>query len=143
MNTVLKKYVHEFDQGRELNGSDAEAVLDALITESDERPIADLLTAWKRKGIESNEIYLIARILRERMIRVNTKHETFVDIVGTGGSKAKTFNVSTASHSLSRGQAFRSQNTATRRRLVIQEVPMFYRSWAWMPPRRPQHPNAT
>ena len=30
------------------------------------------------------------------MTRVNSRHETFVDIVGTGGSKAKTFNVSTA-----------------------------------------------
>ncbi len=96
MSLLLKKYSDEFKLGRDLNESDAEAVLDALITEPDEKPIADLLTAWHGKGIESNEIYVIAKILRERMIRVNSKHETFVDIVGTGGSKAKTFNVSTA-----------------------------------------------
>jgi anthranilate phosphoribosyltransferase len=34
--------------------------------------------------------------MRGRMKRINSKHESFVDIVGTGGSKAKTFNVSTA-----------------------------------------------
>lgn len=96
MSILLKKYVDEFKQGRDLNESDAEAILDALITEPDEGPIADLLTAWHGKGIESNEIYSIAKILRERMIRVNSNHGTFVDIVGTGGSKAKTFNVSTA-----------------------------------------------
>lgn len=96
MSLLLQKYVEEFRLGRELNEADAEPVLDALITETEERSIADLLTAWYNKGIEANEIYSIAKILRERMTRVNSKHETFVDIVGTGGSKAKTFNVSTA-----------------------------------------------
>lgn len=96
MNLLLEKYIGEFKQGRELNGPDAEDLLDALITEIDEKPLADILTAWHGKGIETNEIYSIAKILRDRMIRVNSKHETFVDIVGTGGSKAKTFNVSTA-----------------------------------------------
>ncbi len=96
MSLLLKKYVDEFKEGRHLNESEAEAILDALITEIDGRPIAELLTAWHTKGIESNEIYSIAKVLRERMIRVDSKHETFVDIVGTGGSKAKTFNVSTA-----------------------------------------------
>ncbi len=96
MSHLLKKYVDEFERGRDLDESDAETVLDALINEADETSIAELLTAWHGKGIESNEIYAIAKILRERMIPVNSKHETFVDIVGTGGSKAKTFNVSTA-----------------------------------------------
>jgi anthranilate phosphoribosyltransferase len=34
--------------------------------------------------------------MRERAVKVNSTHETFVDIVGTGGSSAKIFNVSTA-----------------------------------------------
>lgn len=96
MSLFLKKYVEEFRHGRELNEADAEPVLDALISETEEQPISDLLTAWHNKGIEASEIYLIANLLRERMIRVNSHHKTFVDIVGTGGSKAKTFNVSTA-----------------------------------------------
>jgi anthranilate phosphoribosyltransferase len=39
----------------------------------------------------------MAKILRERCVKVSSRHKTFVDIVGTGGSTAKTFNVSTAS----------------------------------------------
>lgn len=96
MASLLEKYAIEFNAGREMIADDAEAVLNALISETDELPIANLLTAWNAKGIEENEIYEFARILRSRMKRVNSRHETFVDIVGTGGSKAKTFNVSTA-----------------------------------------------
>lgn len=96
MASILGKYSIEFNAGREMIAADAEAVLDALICETDESAIANLLTAWNAKGIEENEIYEFARTLRLRMKRVNSRHETFVDIVGTGGSTAKTFNVSTA-----------------------------------------------
>lgn len=92
----LKNLVVEFGLGHELPGAEAETTLDALISETDERVIADVLRAWYYKGIEEGEIYEIARVLRERMKRVRAQHERFVDIVGTGGSKAKTFNVSTA-----------------------------------------------
>jgi len=96
MSLLLKKYRDEFAAGRSFGAADAEALLDALITETDEQPIAEMLTAWNAKGVSSDEIYEFARILRSRMKRVNSVHETFVDIVGTGGSSAKTFNVSTA-----------------------------------------------
>ena len=94
--SILEKVATDFGRGIELDSELAEPVLDALITEQDELLIANVLTAWERKGIEENEIYEFARILRSRMIRVNSRYETFIDIVGTGGSKAKTFNVSTA-----------------------------------------------
>lgn len=96
MVSILEKYAVEFGTGRELPAADAEAVLDALIFESDESAIAKLLIAWNEKGIEENEIFEFARILRSRMRRVNSHYTKFVDIVGTGGSNAKTFNVSTA-----------------------------------------------
>ena len=94
--SILQKVIEDFARGDELSGLLAESVLDALITESDEAMIAQVLTAWHRKGIEANEIYEIAKIMRGRMTRLNSRHERTVDIVGTGGSKAKTFNVSTA-----------------------------------------------
>ena len=96
MSLLLRKYRDEFAAGRSFGAADAEALLDALITETDEEPIAEVLTAWSAKGVSSDEIYEFACILRSRMKRVNSVHETFVDIVGTGGSSAKTFNVSTA-----------------------------------------------
>lgn len=96
MSSILRKYSEAFGRGSELDAAEAELFLDAMISETDESQLADVFIAWNKKGIEENEIYSIARIMRERMTRVNSRHETFVDIVGTGGSKAKTFNVSTA-----------------------------------------------
>lgn len=94
--SLLKSMVADFERGRVLDASEAEPVLDALISETDESVIAEVLTAWNRKGIEENEIYEFARILRRRMIPVRSRHERFIDIVGTGGSRAKSFNISTA-----------------------------------------------
>ena len=67
-----------------------------MIGTSDESLLADLFNAWNQKGISADEIYTISKVLRERCIKINSRFVTFVDIVGTGGSSAKTFNVSTA-----------------------------------------------
>jgi anthranilate phosphoribosyltransferase len=96
MTSILQKSVENLRKGRDLEERDAEALLDALISETDESLMAEVFIAWDNKGIEEDEIYSIARILRGRCTKVNSRHETVVDIVGTGGSKAKTFNISTA-----------------------------------------------
>ncbi|HQU92876.1 MAG TPA: anthranilate phosphoribosyltransferase [Pyrinomonadaceae bacterium] len=96
MNSILRKYIDEFKLGHPVDAAEAESFLDALINETDESVLASVLVEWNKKGIEEGEIYELARVLRSRMKRVNSRHEIFVDIVGTGGSKAKTFNVSTA-----------------------------------------------
>ena len=93
---ILRNYIDVFRSGRDLDGADAETFLDALIGETDEALLGDVFRSWNEKNISENEIYEIARVMRGRCIRVNTKHEGFLDIVGTGGSRRKTFNVSTA-----------------------------------------------
>ncbi|HLA95243.1 MAG TPA: anthranilate phosphoribosyltransferase [Pyrinomonadaceae bacterium] len=95
-STILHRSIEDFRSGNELDGAEAETFLDALISEAGEELIARVLTAWHHKGIEETEIYAVAKIMRERMTRVDSQHEIFVDIVGTGGSRSKTFNVSTA-----------------------------------------------
>jgi anthranilate phosphoribosyltransferase len=93
---ILREKLDDFLSGHHLDAETAEPFLDSLINETDETLLGDMFRSWNDKGIVGNEIYLIAKIMTERMIRVNSRHETFVDIVGTGGSKVKTFNVSTA-----------------------------------------------
>lgn len=93
---ILRETIESFRRGHDLDRDAAEALLDALITESDEPLLAEVFRAWNEKGIGQDEIYSIAKIMRERCTRVNSRHETFIDIVGTGGSTVKTFNVSTA-----------------------------------------------
>ncbi|MDM7922051.1 MAG: anthranilate phosphoribosyltransferase [Pyrinomonadaceae bacterium] len=96
MSLILKKCIEEFTERRDLAAGDAEAFLDAMISESDEDLLASVFRAWNEKGIAADEIFSIASVMRSRMVRVTPRHETIVDIVGTGGSRAKTFNVSTA-----------------------------------------------
>ena len=96
MNGLLSRYVSEFRGGRDLSAEDADIFLDTLIAETDEARLENLFTAWNTKGIAEDEIYSLARIMRDRCTRVRSNFDSFVDIVGTGGSRTKTFNVSTA-----------------------------------------------
>ena len=64
--------------------ADVEALFDALISATDETPLAELLTVWNKKGTTEDELCAFASIMRKRMKLVNSKHETFVDVVGTG-----------------------------------------------------------
>ncbi len=96
MSDLLQYQTNEFRHGAHLHPSAAEPFLNQLIRSSDEDLLRDVFVAWNEKGIDENEIYELARIMRDRCVRVETDRTTFVDIVGTGGSKKKTFNVSTA-----------------------------------------------
>ena len=94
---ILEHYLDEFASGSDLPSAEAESLLDALIGSEDVSLIAGVLSAWNDKGTSEDEIFALAQIIRGRMKRIKSQHETFVDAVGTGGSGAKTFNVSTAS----------------------------------------------
>ncbi len=96
MSTILNHYVEMFESRKDVAANDAEPLLDGLIESVDESLIADVLGKWSSKGISEDEIYYFAKILRGRMKTVESQHAVFVDIVGTGGSRAKTFNISTA-----------------------------------------------
>jgi anthranilate phosphoribosyltransferase len=93
---TLSDHLERFRKGDELGSENAEAFFDALLNESDEAVLANLFGAWNEKGTTENEVYDLARIMRDRCVKVESKHARYVDVVGTGGSKAKTFNVSTA-----------------------------------------------
>ena len=74
--SILIETREMFHCGGDLDGSAAEAVLDALINESDEALLADLFRAWDAKGITWHEIYSIARIMRGRCTRVRCADST-------------------------------------------------------------------
>ena len=93
---ILKHYSDEFRAGWDIAQGDAESLFDALITESDESLICELLAAWISKGHSEDELFALACIMRLRMKSIKTDDPIVIDIVGTGGSRAKTFNVSTA-----------------------------------------------
>jgi anthranilate phosphoribosyltransferase len=96
MTSLLNKYTETFRSGRDFPIDDAEPLLDSMITSCDEPMLARLFEAWNEKGIAEHEIFGIARVMRDRCTKISTRHKNFVDVVGTGGSRVKTFNVSTA-----------------------------------------------
>jgi anthranilate phosphoribosyltransferase len=93
---IIRETTLAFRRGGDLALAHAEEIFDAIITESDEHLLVDLLNAWNEKGIAEDEIFSLASMMRSRMRTISSRHQTFVDAVGTGGSTAKMFNVSTA-----------------------------------------------
>lgn len=57
--------------------------------------IAALVTALRMKGETVQEIAGFARAMRERAQRITPSADTLIDVVGTGGDRLSTFNVST------------------------------------------------
>ena len=58
--------------------------------------IAGFLVALRAKGETADEIAGCAEAMREHVLRVNPTRTDLVDVVGTGGDGANTYNISTA-----------------------------------------------
>jgi len=94
---MLNKFLEILSLGKDLTENEAVEFFTVLQKETEnENLIAAVLLALEAKGATVEEIFSMAKLMRSRVVKVNSKHETFVDIVGTGGSRAKIFNVSTA-----------------------------------------------
>ncbi|MGV3526085.1 MAG: anthranilate phosphoribosyltransferase [Candidatus Sericytochromatia bacterium] len=96
MNTPLKPTLEAIFAGQHLNATQAEAVLEEIL--SGEVPPAAtgaLLGALRVRGEQPAEIAGFARALRKRMQRVQAAPEA-MDTCGTGGDGGLSFNVSTA-----------------------------------------------
>lgn len=90
---LLKKVVSHENLTRE----EAASLLEFLISsEATDAQIAAVLIALAAKGETEDELAGFAETMRSRCTRITTKHAVYLDTCGTGGSGAKTFNVSTA-----------------------------------------------
>lgn len=90
------KYLEDLKAGKDLAQGQAGALLGFLRSTNDSAHIESVLRRWSKKGFTATEIAECAAILRRDAIKVSCPEKRFVDIVGTGGGRAKTFNVSTA-----------------------------------------------
>ncbi len=73
-----------------------EAVTCLMQGGAEEELIARLLVALAEKGEAVCEIVGAARALRRMMRPIRSSHQVVLDIVGTGGDRSGTFNISTA-----------------------------------------------
>lgn len=95
--TALKKYIAQAADGEDLSAEDAENAMNIIMSDgATDAQIAALLTALRCKGETVDEITGFARTMR-RKASVVPAARSAVDIVGTGGDVANTFNISTTS----------------------------------------------
>ncbi len=83
--------------GHDLTRAEAnEAMSEIMRGEATQAQIAGFLVALRAKGETADEIAGCAEAMREHVLQVRPKRTDLVDIVGTGGDGANTYNISTA-----------------------------------------------
>ncbi len=93
----LQEFLARLAARENLTRAEANRLLGALLDESaNDAQIAGTLIALATKGETINELTGLAEGLRSRASRVQCIHGRFIDTAGTGSSRAKTFNISTA-----------------------------------------------
>jgi anthranilate phosphoribosyltransferase len=94
---MLPELLNKLIARRDLTQAEAAALLEAILADdaTDSR-IAAALVALAIKGETEEELAGFAQTMRARCSRIAPKHSRYVDTCGTGGSVAKTFNISTA-----------------------------------------------
>lgn len=93
----LMKYIKRVSEGSDLDQSEAEDAMDIIMSGgATDAQIAGFLALLRAKGETTDEITGFARIMRKKASIVPTS-KSAVDIVGTGGDLAGSFNISTTS----------------------------------------------
>ena len=93
INTAIAKLA----AGQNLAGTETREAFNQIMSGgATNAQIAAFITAMRMKGETIDEITACAQVLREKCSRIHT-HGDVLDIVGTGGDCANTFNISTTS----------------------------------------------
>jgi len=83
--------------GHHLSREDAHEIMSSIMDgEATPAQVAGFLVALRTKGETADEIAGFAAAMREHVVPVTPARAPVVDIVGTGGDGAHTFNISTA-----------------------------------------------
>ncbi|MDO5852862.1 MAG: anthranilate phosphoribosyltransferase [Thermoplasmata archaeon] len=96
--TTINEAVAAIVSGRDLEYDEARAVMDAMMSgECSNTMIASYLTALAVKGETVDEIAASAAEMRAHGVKLPGDHSDALEIVGTGGDKSGSFNISTTS----------------------------------------------
>lgn len=98
---MLQKWIEQLDAGLALEENEARQAVEHLSNESIPAELkADFLASLGKKGETPVEIAAFARALRDKAIEppldAETRSREILDVVGTGGDRLGTFNISTA-----------------------------------------------
>lgn len=94
---MIQKAIHDVIEGQDLSFQSAKDVMNEIMSgETTEAQIAAFLTGLRMKGETIDEITACATVMREKALKLEADFPV-IDIVGTGGDEAGTFNISTTS----------------------------------------------
>ena len=93
---MLTDYLQKLRAGESLTINEAASAMEVIMTgQADEAQFEEYLTLLADKGESAAEIAGSAETMRKHATRISPQVENLVDIVGTGGDKSNTFNIST------------------------------------------------
>jgi len=94
---MIREAITKLIEKQDLTLEEATAVMDEIMSgKATDAQIAGFLVALRLKGETINEIAACAKVMREKASRIKPKnHSQLIDVVGTGGDKSGTFNIST------------------------------------------------
>ncbi|PYK05407.1 MAG: anthranilate phosphoribosyltransferase, partial [Verrucomicrobia bacterium] len=96
-NIELRQMTTRLMRGENLARGEAANFLNALLNPAaTDAQVAAALAVLAAKGETIEELAGMAEAMRNRAIPVRSHHARFIDTAGTGSSRAKTFNISTA-----------------------------------------------
>lgn len=92
---ILKPYIFKVIEGADLSQEEAYEAMDCIMSGgATDAQIGSFITALRMKGETTDEITGFARVMRNKAA-VMPHSAAAIDIVGTGGDLANTFNIST------------------------------------------------
>jgi anthranilate phosphoribosyltransferase len=93
---VIQAAIHVLLDGRDLSRDEAREVMGEIMAgEATPGQIGGFLVALRAKGETADEIAGCAEAMRAHVLPVRPARHDLVDVVGTGGDGARTFNIST------------------------------------------------
>jgi anthranilate phosphoribosyltransferase len=93
---VIQEALSRMLEGEDLTRDEARHVMGEIMRgEATQAQMAGFLVALRAKGETADEIAGCAEAMREHVLRVHPTRDDVVDVVGTGGDGARTFNIST------------------------------------------------
>src|SRR3989344_1021237 len=95
---MIQEAIQKLIDKQDLTAIEAERVMDEVMSgKATDAQIAGFLVALRIKGETIDEITACAKVMRKKASRIRpSNQDMLVDVVGTGGDRSGTFNISTA-----------------------------------------------
>jgi anthranilate phosphoribosyltransferase len=94
----FKTILNKLSFSEDLTRDEAELAMNLIMSgEVSSEQVAGFLTAMRLKGESIDELTGFVKVMRDKAVKVDVDVNGAVDLVGTGGDKSGTFNISTTS----------------------------------------------